>query len=184
VLSPHELALRYLPSPEWVLNHVVNRVPFASWRMAAYRASGVRMADHRTGIVMLGTEVVRPDRLALGRNTIVGPHCLLDARGGVELGDNVNIGGHTRFMTAKHRVQDPDFGDEYGPVIVGDRVWIALGATVLGNVRIGEGAVVAANATVTRDVAPYTIVAGTPAQPIGERTRELRYELSYRPNWA
>jgi acetyltransferase-like isoleucine patch superfamily enzyme len=37
---------------------------------------------------------------------------------------------------------------------------------------------------VTRDVAPYTIVAGTPAQPIGERTRELRYELSYRPNWA
>jgi maltose O-acetyltransferase len=133
---------------------------------------------------MLGTEIVRPDRLVLGRNTIVGPHCLIDARGGVQLGDNVNVGGHTRFMTAKHKVQDPDFGDEYGPAIVGDRVWIALGATVLGDVRIGEGAVVAANATVTRDVAPYTIVAGTPAQPIGERTRELRYELSYRPNWT
>lgn len=55
---------------------------------------------------------------------------------------------------------------------------------MLGGVRIGEGAVVAANATVTADVAPFTIVGGTPAVAIGERTRDLRYHLDYRPNWT
>lgn len=178
------MAVRYLPSPEWVLNHVVNRLPYAAWRMRAYQLLGVRLDAPRTGCLMLGVEVFSPARLAVGRNTIVGPGCLLDARGGLTLGENVNVGGGTRFMTAKHDVQDPDFVARFDPVVVEDRVWIALGATVLGGVTIGEGAVVAANATVTSDVAPFTIVAGTPAAPIGTRTRDLRYELTYRPNWA
>jgi maltose O-acetyltransferase len=86
-------------------------------------------------------------------------------------------------MTAKHLVQDPDFTAAFEPAVVGDRVWIALGATILGGVTIGEGAVVAANATVTADVAPFAIVAGTPARVIGRRTSELRYHLDYRPDW-
>jgi acetyltransferase-like isoleucine patch superfamily enzyme len=184
VPTAKQLAVRYLPTPEWALNSVVNRLPYAAWRMRAYAAAGVRFSDVRTGCLMLGVEVFHPTRLVVGRNTIVGPHCLLDARGGIELGDNVNISSHTRFMTAKHLVQDPDFVAEFAPAVVEDQVWIALGATVLGGVRIGEGAVVAAGAVVTRDVAPFTIVAGTPARPIGERTRDLRYELDYRPNWT
>jgi acetyltransferase-like isoleucine patch superfamily enzyme len=177
------LAARYLPPPEWVLNHVVNRIPLAAPRMRAYAALGVRLADVRSGVIMLGTEVFAPRRLEIGAGTIVGPRCLLDARGGIKLGRNVNVTGHTRFMTAKHDVHDPDFQAIFDPAVVGDRAWIALGATILGGVTIGEGAVVAANATVTRDVAPFAIVAGTPARPVGERTRDLRYDLRYRPNW-
>jgi acetyltransferase-like isoleucine patch superfamily enzyme len=185
VTSPFlRFAVRYLPSPEWLLNHVVNRLPYAAWRMRLYAAFGVRFEDPSTGCLMLGVEVESPRRLAVGRNTIVGPGVLLDARGGLTLGANVNVTGGTRFMSAKHDVQDPDFVAHFAPIVVDDRAWIALGATVLGGVRIGEGAVVAANATVTTDVAPFTIVAGTPAVPIGTRTRELRYDLDYRPNWA
>jgi acetyltransferase-like isoleucine patch superfamily enzyme len=179
-----KLALRWLPSPEWVLNSIVNRIPLVGARMALYRAFGVRQVDPRTGIVMTTAEVFFPGRLTLGRGSIVGPHALVDARGGIEIGDHVNISGFVRLMTAKHDVQDPDFTAVFAPIVVGDRAWIAIGATVLGGVTIGEGAIVAANATVTRDVAPYAIVAGTPAQPVGERTRDLRYELTYRPNWA
>lgn len=87
------------------------------------------------------------------------------------------------MMTAKHDVQSPDFVAEYAPIIVGDRAWIALGATILGGVRIGEGAVVAAGSVVTRDVADFAIAAGVPARQVGERTRDLRYALDYRPNW-
>jgi len=177
------LAVRLLPSPDWVLNHVVAKVPYAAWRMACYRALGVKMADPRRVCVMLSVEVYHPTRLRIGTGTIVGPHCLLDARGGIELGDNVNVSGHSRFMTAKHDVQDPDFPATFEPIVVGDRAWVALGVTVLGGVTIGEGAVVSAGAVVTRDVEPFTIVAGTPARPIGVRTRDLRYELDYRPNW-
>jgi acetyltransferase-like isoleucine patch superfamily enzyme len=184
VTSLRALAVRFLPSPDWVLNHVVSRLPYASWRMRCYRALGVRLADARSGCLMLGVEVYFPTRLRIGRGTIVGPRCMLDARGGIELGDNVNVSGHSRFMTAKHEVQDPLFPATFEPIVVGDRAWIALGVTVLGGVTIGEGAVVCAGAVVTRDVEPFTIVAGTPARPIGVRTRDLRYELDYRPNWA
>jgi Hexapeptide repeat of succinyl-transferase len=182
-VTPRELALRYLPPPEWALNHLVCRIPLVAPRMRAYAALGVQLADPRTGVIMLDTEVFAPRRLELGHRTIVGPRSLLDARGGIRLGDDVNVSGRVRVMTAKHDVQDPDFGAIFDPVVVGDRVWIALGATVLGGVRIGEGAVVAANATVTSDVEPFSVVAGTPARPVGERTRALRYRQAYRPNW-
>jgi serine acetyltransferase len=48
-------------------------------------------------------------------------------------------------------------------------VWIGYGAMVLTGVRIGRGAIVAAGSTVTKDVAPYSIVAGTPARKVGMR---------------
>lgn len=54
-------------------------------------------------------------------------------------------------------------------VIIGNDVWIGHGAVILPGVNIGNGAVIGANAVVTRDVAPYTIVAGVPARRIRER---------------
>jgi acetyltransferase-like isoleucine patch superfamily enzyme len=55
------------------------------------------------------------------------------------------------------------------PVIIGNDVWIGNGATVIGGITIGEGAVILANSTVTKDVKPYSIVAGLPAKEIGKR---------------
>jgi maltose O-acetyltransferase len=52
---------------------------------------------------------------------------------------------------------------------------------VLPGVTIGRGAVVAAGAVVAKDVAPYAVVGGMPARVIGERTKELRYQLTFRP---
>lgn len=56
------------------------------------------------------------------------------------------------------------------PVIVGDDVWIGYGATILKGVEIGNGAIIAAGAVVTSNVAPYTIVGGVPAKIIKTRT--------------
>ena len=50
-----------------------------------------------------------------------------------------------------------------GPITIEDDAWLRSGVVVLPGVRIGEGAVVGANAVVTHDVEPYTIVAGVPA---------------------
>ena len=65
-----------------------------------------------------------------------------------------------------------------GDIIVDDDVWIGYRATILSGVRIGQGAVIAAGAVVTKDVEPYQIVAGVPAKPIKFRfDEELRNEL-------
>jgi acetyltransferase-like isoleucine patch superfamily enzyme len=177
------VAVRYLPSPEWVMNNVVNKLPFRMWRHRLYQLLGVKFEAPETGCLMMGVEIHQARMLRVGRNTVVGPRALLDARGGIDIGSDVNITGGVKFMTAKHDVQDPDFTAVYAPIVIGDRAWITLGATVLGGVTIGEGAVVAANATVTKDVPPFTIVSGTPAKPIGARNPDLRYSLDYRPNW-
>lgn len=64
--------------------------------------------------------------------------------------------------------KDADF-QEYAPVIIGNDVWIGVRAVILDGVHIGDGAVIAAGAVVTKDVEPFTLVGGVPARVIGER---------------
>lgn len=66
-------------------------------------------------------------------------------------------------------------------MIIGSRAWIGYRAIILPGIKIGEGAVVGAGAVVTKDVLPFTIVAGNSARKIGERNRELKYQTRYNP---
>jgi putative colanic acid biosynthesis acetyltransferase WcaF len=174
---------RGLPPEDWLLNHVVCRMPLVASRMSWYARFGVDLEDHRTGVIMLGSQVHEAKRLRVGRNCAIGKQCVLDARGDITIGRDVNISSHAQLQTAKHLIDDPDFAHDYSPIVIGNRAWVAEGAMVLGGVTIGEGAVVAARSVVTKDVAPFSVVGGVPAQPIRERSRDLRYHLSWRPNW-
>lgn len=125
-------------------------------------------------------EVRAAHKIRIGKNSSIGKNAILDGRCGISIGDNVNLSSEVAIWSLQHDVQDPNFAAVGGPVVVGDRAWLSFRATVLPGVSIGEGAVVAANAVVTKDVAPYAIVAGIPARVIGERNHELRYTLSGR----
>lgn len=63
----------------------------------------------------------------------------------------------------------PEAWDNKGDIVVGNDVWIGYEAVILAGVTIGDGAIVAARAVVTKDVPPYTIVGGVPARPIRRR---------------
>jgi putative colanic acid biosynthesis acetyltransferase WcaF len=184
VTQPAKARIRaLLPTVEVLLNHVVNRIPYASARMRAYALLGLGLEDPSTGVIMLGTEIHSPRLIRIGPHTAIGSHCLLDARGGITIARSVNISSHVKLQTAKHLIQTPDFAHVFEPIAIGDRAWLALGVTVLGGVSVGEGAVVAAGSVVTRDVQPFTVVGGIPARPIGERRSDLSYDLDWRPNW-
>ena len=70
-----------------------------------------------------------------------------------------------------------------GDTIVGNDVWIGYGATIMPSVKIGHGAIIATKAVVTKDVAPYTIVGGNPAQPIRKRFSEEQIQQLLEQSW-
>ncbi|MEW1600184.1 CatB-related O-acetyltransferase [Streptomyces sp. NPDC093808] len=70
-----------------------------------------------------------------------------------------------------------------GDTVVGNDVWFGYGATVMPGVRIGDGAIIAAGAVVTADVAPYTVVGGNPARPIRQRHSDADVALLLEAAW-
>ena len=70
-----------------------------------------------------------------------------------------------------------------GDIIVGNDVWIGAKATIMSGVKIGDGAIVGATATVTKDVPPYAIVAGNPAKIIKYRFNEKQIESLLKIAW-
>ena len=77
-------------------------------------------------------------------------------------------------------------GKEYpnkGNIVVGNDVWIGYSATIMAGVTIGDGAIIAANATVVKNVEPYTIVGGNPAKIIRKRFSEKHIKLLLEIQW-
>ncbi len=132
--------------------------------------------------VQMGCRFLNGRKIYLGERNVINWGCVLDGRKFViRTGHDVSIGPEATILTLGHDPQSPHFADLGGDVVIGDRVWIAYRAVILPGVTIGEGAVVAAGAVVNRDVEPYAIVAGVPAKKVGERNRNLEYQLNYHP---
>lgn len=122
-----------------------------------------------------------PYRIIVGAHTNINKKCVLDGRGGLKIGDNVDIAQETNIWTEQHDYNSPTYNSVCKEVIIEDYVWLASRVTVLPGVHIGRGAVVASGAVVTKDVPPLAIVAGIPAKIIGYRKEEaLQYHLGDR----
>jgi acetyltransferase-like isoleucine patch superfamily enzyme len=155
----------------------VGRLPARRLRHAIYRRMGLELG--RGACVHRGLELRAARHVRIGEGSVIGFDAILDGRAGIDIGRQVNVSSSVAIWTVQHDHRDPRFSAHGGPVVVGDRAWLSFRCTVLPGVTIGEGAVVAAGAVVTRDVPSFAIVAGIPARVIGERTpRELTYDLT------
>ena len=111
--------------------------------------------------------------LTIGDGVVLSRGVHLVAYAGVTLGAGTMVGEYASIRDANHRREKGDIrhsGHDAKPVVIGQQVWIGRGACVLAGVSIGDHAVVAANAVVTRDVPAGAVVAGVPARPIVRRT--------------
>lgn len=122
-------------------------------------------------------------KVFLGERNIINFGCLLDGRQfAIHTGSDVSIGPEATLLTLGHDPHSDDFSlGTGGDIKIGNHVWIAYRAIILPGVSIGDGAVVAAGSIVTKDVEPFTIVAGSPAREIGRRQGAINYKLSYNP---
>ena len=104
----------------------------------------------------------------VGKNVFVNNDFICMARGGITIEDGVMIAPRVSLLTANHDLNDHSVL-LCSPVRICTNAWIGSGAIILPGVTVGENAVVAAGAIVTKDVAPNTVVGGNPAKPIQSR---------------
>lgn len=155
----------------------IGHAPSHSFRNFCYRRAGLILP--RSSSIHWRAEFYAPERIVIGEHTVIGDSVFLDGRAGVTIGANVNLGSHVSIYTLQHDIDSPRFAEIGAPVVIDDYAYIGSHAIILPGVTIGRGGVVGAGSVVTRDVEPFTLVAGAPARFVRRRSEELSYQLGY-----
>jgi acetyltransferase-like isoleucine patch superfamily enzyme len=161
-------------------------------RMVLFKSSSISMCGDDVHIGK-GTVLWAPIDITIGNGVYIGKNVTIECNAAI--GNYVLIANNVSFVGKNdHDFKvlgipvrfSPWIGGEKNSIHLNDRlvvesdVWIGFGAIVLSGVRIGRGAVVAAGSVVTKNIDPYSIVAGNPARVIAQRyTQESRREHEY-----
>jgi virginiamycin A acetyltransferase len=125
----------------------------------------------------------------IGDQLIIGKFCMIASgaqfimNGGNHLSEAISA---YPFAIFGHGWEGAMEGKNYphkGNTVIGNDVWIGHNATIMPGVTIGDGAIIATNATVTRDVPPYAIVGGNPAQVLRKRFSDEQIEVLLQVQW-
>lgn len=103
--------------------------------------------------------------ITLGKRVFINAGCRFQDQGGITIGDDVLIGHNAVLATLNHGFAPEDRGDLHpASIVIGNKVWLGANVTVMPGVIIGENAIVAAGAVVTKDVPANTVAGGVPAK--------------------
>lgn len=117
--------------------------------------------------------------ITIGKDVFINSGCHFQDQGGIEIGDGALIGHNVVLATINHDLNPKENRkNHYAAIKIGAHVWIGSNATVLPGVTIGDYAVVAAGAVVTRDVPAMTVVGGVPARVLKTIQEEECYETA------
>lgn len=169
----------------FLLFKIVGLIPFHFIRNLFYRYV-FWMTIGKKAVIYYGLEARSPWNIKIGEGSIVGDKAIMDARYGIEIGNNVNISSGVWMWTLQHDVNSPIFTSEGtgAKITINDRAWVSSRTTLLPGSNIAEGVVVAAGAVVTKEInEPFTVWGGVPAKKIGDRNNNLIYEFSGQHRW-
>ena len=165
-----------------IVRYVVFKSQFASCGKSVNIQSGVTIWDLNnislgdSVNIMANSYIYANDngKLKIGSNFSANNGVYIGAAfGETVIGDNVCVGPYTDHAHFSVDIPMREQGHIGGKIIIEDDVWIGANCTVLKNVRIGKGSIVAAGCVVTKDVEPYTIVGGVPNKFIKKRVKML-----------
>ena len=146
---------------------------FARWRIFLLRLFGAKIAP--CSGVMSSAQVWQPWKLKMGSYVAVSESVVVYNIDEITIGESATISRDVFLCGASHDITSPIMELVHAPITIGPQAWIGARAIVLPGVTVGEGAVVAAGAVVTKDVPPWTVVAGNPAREVKKRV--LKSEL-------
>lgn len=145
----------------------IGYIPLHFIRKLFYILSGIEMPLDST--IHIGANFFNPSNISIGHDTIIGDRCFLDGRAPLTIGNHVGIASQVLIYNDEHDINSLDYGNSFGPVTIGDYVFIGPRAIILPNTKIGKGAIVAAGAVVTKDIPEFEIWGGVPAKKISDR---------------
>ncbi len=114
-----------------------------------------------------------PANLQLGRYAVIGPRTTIYNMSDIVLEDYAMVSQGAHLCTGTHDIEDPYFQLKSRPITIATRAWVAADAFVGPGVRVGEGSVLGARGCTFRDLEPWTVYTGNPAQEI--RKRKVRF---------
>lgn len=146
---------------------LVGYIPSHLVRKFFYILSGINMPFDST--IHLGANFFNPSGITIGHDSIIGSRCFLDGRAPLKIGSHSSLASEVMIYNDEHNIHSDDYSNSFGPVTIGDYVFVGPRAIILPNVSIGDGAVIAAGAVVTKDVPPFEVWGGVPAKKISSR---------------
>jgi acetyltransferase-like isoleucine patch superfamily enzyme len=159
---------------DYMVNSVLPHLP--GWKLRRFYLRHVGLRIGEGAFIMKKNYIMQPHHLEIGSYSHINRDCLIDARGGIRIGNSVCLSHKVNLMTGSHDIESPCFMGKFKQIEIGDYAFLGVGCTILQGVHVGRGAVVAAGAVVTADVPDFAIVGGVPARIIGERKEK---NLSY-----
>jgi acetyltransferase-like isoleucine patch superfamily enzyme len=136
------------------------------WRPWLLRWAGAKVGH---AVAVMPRIQVTSGQLSIGKGVFINTDCRFACGGGITIGDHCQISARVSFETISHQllpVMDGKRPSHSAPIVVENNVWIGSGAILLPGITVGEGAVIAAGAVVTKDVRPFTVIGGVPARII------------------
>jgi putative colanic acid biosynthesis acetyltransferase WcaF len=180
-------ALRFRPSPHplwnragraawaavWLVLFRPTPGPLHAWRRLLLRIFGAQLAPGAK--IHSSVRIWAPWNLDMGRNSCLGPYVDCYSVAPIRIGAAATVSQYSFLCTAGHDVDSADMALVTGPIAIGAHAWIAADAFVGPGVTIGEGGVVGARSSAFRDVPPWTVVAGSPARTLRQRSRAVAH---------
>ena len=152
-------ALLFRPTPRGNL--------FRPWRIALLKLFGAKVAWSSN--VLPSCRIWQPWKLTMGAYACLSAEVDCYTVDEIRIGANATVSQGVKLCTAGHDISSRIMELTFRPIVIGANAWVAGWAIVLPGVTVGDGAVVAAGAVVTKDVAPWTVVGGNPAKRLKER---------------
>ncbi len=123
------------------------------------------------------------DRLIIGKFCMIASGVKFIMNGANHLTDALSTYPFAIFGNGWEKAMEGKVYPNKGDVVIGNDVWIGHNATIMAGVNIGDGAIIATNATIVKDVAPYAVVGGNPAKEIKKRFSDETIEKLLKLRW-
>lgn len=183
----------FLLIPEWNIKHKLKQIDFSYDSLDVNPMltkltlkDSIQQFRWEVGNHTYGTPLIMESRMA---GLKIGKFCSIGPGVTIILGNHITNTATTYpfsslslFWPGARRNSIEDH-DTKGPVIIGNDVWVGKNATIMSGVRIGDGAVIAANSVVTKDIRPYSIVGGNPAKLLRMRHSDSIIEALLQIKW-